>query len=154
MTPDVLSYFEQRFGIKKSQFKDFRFYSDQKGRVLLGPKNLIADRLIVSMGLQAASVNDNPKSAEPASVQRFKPSTNFLQLFGKHATKNFVALSKEQTQAYLRGEDIQLTSMPKGVTEGYILLKYMDYPLACGLLKGSRIKNVLPKARRMKIEFI
>src|SRR4030042_1997211 len=128
MKPDVPQYFGERFGIHKSHFKQFRLYTDQKGRALLGPKNLGPERIVISVGMQAATVSG-----------AIKPSTNFLQLFGRHATKNFVSLTREQTQAYLKGEDHELNEVHKTATEGYVLLNYLDYPLAWRLLKGATL---------------
>ncbi len=150
---DILRYFEERFGISKKLFADHKLYSDQKGRVFLGPKVAAAGDIAVFIGMQTARIeNGSSKLAKPTSM-RIRPSTNFFQLFGKHATKNFISLSKEQAQAYAKGEDIELTQ-PTGSTEGYVLLKYLDYPLGCGLLKNGNVKNVLPKERRMKVEFL
>jgi len=92
-----------------------------------------------------------------------KPSTNLLQLFGRHATRNVLSVTKEQAVAYAKGDDIKLSTQKESlksalpasfqVSDGYVLLKYLDFPLGCGLLKGSQIKNVLPKARRMNVKF-
>jgi len=158
MKPDVMEYFEERFGIRKSHFKDFRLYTDQKGRALLGPKHLGPERIVISVGIQIAHSENSARKASrtPSGTDapaRFKPSTNFLQLFGKHATKNTVSLTKEQVQAYLKGEDIPLSGKIDA-TDGYVILKYQDYPLACGLLRGNRIENVLAKSRRMEIKFL
>ncbi len=152
---DILDYFENRFGIRKSLFKGFRIYADQKGRIFLCSKGLSAQSSAVSIGMQIARVgnDDGWKSAEPTSFKRVKPSTNFLQLFGKHATKNFILFTREQAQAYARGEDIELSGKVNA-TDRYVLLKYLDFPLACGMLKNKIIKNVLPKARRAKVEFL
>ncbi|HJW97210.1 MAG TPA: hypothetical protein VJ485_03530 [archaeon] len=150
---DILDYFEERFGISKSLFKSFRIYADQKGRIFLCSKRLSAQSSAVSIGMHIARVGND-----------IKPSTNFLQLFGRHATKNHVSLTKEQAQAYVKGEDIELSAQDVSsksaepasvqVSDGYILLKYLDYPLACGMLKGKQVKNVLPKARRSNVEFL
>jgi NOL1/NOP2/fmu family ribosome biogenesis protein len=139
---DILDYFENRFGIRKSLFKGFRIYADQKGRIFLCSKGLSAQSSAVSIGMQIARVGND-----------IKPSTNFLQLFGKHATKNFILFTREQAQAYARGEDIELSGKVNA-TDRYVLLKYLDFPLACGMLKNKIIKNVLPKARRAKVEFL
>ena len=140
---EILEYFEQRFGISKKVFEGFRLYSDQKGRVLLGPNRPAADDIAVSIGIQIAKI-----------MHDMKPSTNFLQLFGKHVKKNFVPLKREQAQAYIRGEDVALNAVPPGTEDGYVLVKYLEFSLGCGFLKGKELRNVLPKERRMKAEFL
>jgi NOL1/NOP2/fmu family ribosome biogenesis protein len=142
MTLDILAYLEQRFGIQKSHFKEFRLYSDRKGRFILGPRGIPLD-MAISLGMQIAHKNGD-----------LKPSTNFLQLFGKHVSKNFVSLAKVQAQSYMKGQDLELEISPKTASDGYILLRYMGSPLACGLLKGNKVKNVLPKPRRSEVKFL
>jgi len=137
MKDDILAYFEERFGISREVFSEFRLYTDQKGRCILGPKSIPLGDKAISVGLQIATVSG-----------AIKPSTNFLQLFGKHVTKSTIHITKEQAHAYLKGDDLELSGKVDA-TDGYVLLKYLDYPLACGLLKNKTIKNVLAKPRRM-----
>ncbi len=142
MKEKVFEYFEERFGISGKVFSGFRLYSDQKGRVILGPRTIPLDKAI-SIGMQIAHMNGS-----------IKPSTNFLQMFGRHATKNIVEITKEQAQKYIKGEDIEFHVPPKSASEGYVLLKYLEFPLACGLLKGNKVRNVLPKPRRSQVKFL
>lgn len=144
MKKDVLQYFDQRFGISASAFKDFEFYLGSKGRIFLGPKNTINKPEPVSIGLLAARVGNS-----------IKPSTNILQLFGKYATKNIIALTKEQTVKYAKGEDIRFTSKELGdISDGYVILSYHDTPLGCGFLKENLVTNMLPKAKRIELKFL
>jgi NOL1/NOP2/fmu family ribosome biogenesis protein len=137
----VLSYLEERFGIDRRHFSDFEFYMASKGRVFLGPKGIPGRLKPVSVGILVARMSGS-----------VKPSTNLLQLFGRHASRSIVSLPKEQALRYLRGEDLKLTD--GGATEGYILLKYLDFPLGCGMLKKGIVKNMLPKAKRIEAKFI
>jgi NOL1/NOP2/fmu family ribosome biogenesis protein len=73
-------------------------------------------------------------------------------MFGKHAKKNFIELSKEDAVRFIRGEDMD--TKPEGVEDGYVILKYEGVPLGCGLLKEGHIKNMVPKAKRLEVEFI
>ena len=161
---DVLKWIEDRFGIPRKLFSRFSLYSDQKGRVFLAPKNLAAEGIAVSVGMQIARIESRLKAEHggksqshetevPPSFFRLKPSTNLLQLFGRHAARNALSVAKEQAVAYAKGDDIKLSQKPAGVSDGYVLLKYLGCPLGCGLLKEGQIKNVLPKARRMNVKF-
>jgi NOL1/NOP2/fmu family ribosome biogenesis protein len=140
----VLEYLEKRFGIEHHHFNKFEMYAGSKGRIFLGPKTTIYRPTPVSVGLLIARIG-----------RSIKPSTNLLQLFGRYVKKNFVSLTKEQTLQYLRGEDLELSEFEiQKATEGYVLLVYFDFPLGCGLLKGNNIKNMLPKAKRLDVEFL
>lgn len=140
---EFFSYMEERFGISRSHFREFGIYSDQKGRVFMAPKKLAAEDIAITVGMQIARTG-----------KAIKPSTNFLQAFGRHAGKGILPLAKEQAVAYARGEDIKVHARPDGISDGYVLLKYLDFPMGCGLLKDGQIKNVLPKARRMQVKFL
>ncbi|MEM5812397.1 MAG: hypothetical protein QW286_01645 [Candidatus Aenigmatarchaeota archaeon] len=140
---DVADYLKSRFGIPDAVFSNFCFHYGKRGRVFLSSKGIFVPDAAIVFGLQVARTGKS-----------IKPSTNLLQLFGKHAKRNIVTLSKWQAVAYIRGEDIEFENPPSTASDGYVLLKYMDFPIGCGLLKGNRIKNVLPKARRMEVRFI
>lgn len=137
----VLDYLEGRFGLDPELFSGSGFYLASKGRVYLGPQQSIPKPRIVTIGLLVARVGEN-----------IKPTTNLLQAFGRHVKKNSIALSREQTLAYARGEDISPDA--GDATEGYVLLSYEGHPLGCGLLKDGTIKNMLPKAKRTELKYL
>ena len=137
----VFGYLEDRFGIDRKHFSGFEFYMASKGRVFLGPKSIPGRLKPVSVGILIARMGGS-----------VKPSTTLLQLFGRHASRSIADLPKEQALRYIRGEDLRLTD--NGITDGYILLKYLDFPLGCGMLKKGIVKNMLPKAKRMEAKFL
>lgn len=143
----VLEYLKARFGITEKYFEAFEFYSASKGRIFLGPKNLtVVDERNVSVGVLVARLGDN---------DNVKPTTNMLQMFGKFANRNIVKLTKENAVKYAEGSDIEVSDQEVSASaDGYVIIAYNGDSLGCGLLKGGKIKNMLPKAKRMKIEFL
>jgi NOL1/NOP2/fmu family ribosome biogenesis protein len=139
---DVLGYLETRFGLGAENFKDHRLYLASKERLYLGPKFVPDDRKIVTLGILIARASSS-----------IKPTTNLFQLFGGRITKNIILLDKAQTIIFAKGEDLPITD-PQGATDGYVLLKYGNIPLGCGLLKTGQLKNMLPKAKRLGISFL
>lgn len=140
----ILEYFEKHFGIEKNVFKEFGFYAGQKGRIFLGPKNIIKKPSIVSLGILIARINGS-----------IKPSTNLFHMFGTHVKKNFASLTKKHAVQYIHGDDLELSAAEiNEAEEGYILVKYLVFPLGCSLLKGNTIKNMLPKAKRLDVKFL
>lgn len=139
---DVLEYLEKRFGMHRPIFEGFTFYLASRGRVFIGPQKVPQLPNIASVGLIAGRISKS-----------IKPSSNLLQIFGKFVTKNFIELDKNKTLEFLKGNDLILTPSEIGnTTDGYVLLKYLNYPIGCGLLKGKKdLKNMLPKAKRLKI---
>ena len=76
--------------------------------------------------------------------KRFKPTTNILQIFGIYANRNVVEISKEEKRRYIKGFDLE---KELEIDEGYVILKFREDILGCGLYRGKRIKNQIPKAR-------
>jgi NOL1/NOP2/fmu family ribosome biogenesis protein len=139
---DVLNYLELRFGLGEDVFKDHRFYLASKERLYLGPKFVPDDRKIATLGILVARASSS-----------IKPTTNLFQLFGDRITRNFIMLDRAQAIAFAKGEDLRMQEA-QGASDGYVLLKYEDIPLGCGLLKSGAIKNMLPKAKRLEIRFL
>jgi len=141
---DVLTYLEQRFGLEKAIFSDNGLYATSKGRIYLGPKRLINHPRIATVGLLIAR-----------SGGAIKPSTNLLQLFGRQVTKNYVVLSKENASTFIGGNDVKVVAGEKGeATDGYVLVRYMDFSLGCGMLHGNDVRNMLPKAKRLAVTYL
>lgn len=140
----VTTYLDDRFGISTESLSDFGLYLASKGRVYLGPKRIIEKPKIVTLGIIIARVS-----------RSVKPSTNLLQLFGRQVTKNYIVLSPDQTKSFVKGEDLRLSEEQIGTcTDGYILLRYLEYPLGCGFLQAKTVKNLLPKAKRLELKYI
>ena len=141
---DVLSYLETRFGLERTLFSDYGLYATSKGRIYLGPKRLVNHPRIATVGLLIAR-----------SHGAVKPSTNLLQLFGRQVKKNYVVLNKENAATFIGGSDVKAKAGEKGeATDGYVLVRYLDFSLGCGMLHGNDVKNMLPKAKRLKITYL
>jgi len=140
----ALSYLEKRFGIKRDVFKEFSLYAGSKGRIFLGPSAEFDMTLAETVGILIARVQKG-----------LKPSSDLFQLFGKYVTRNGIALTRSQVKSYLRGDNVQLSPREIGdASRGYVMLKYLDQPIACGLLKGNWVENVMPKANRLSLDFL
>ena len=139
MKEDVLAYFETRFGLQRSLFSDFIFFSGEGGRIYLGPRSFPDLKETLHVGLPAARVG-----------RSIKPSSHLVQLFGRHATKNVVQLTRYEAAAYMQGDDLPA----KGdATDGHVILMHDGVPLGCGLLRDGVIKNRLPKAKRLALKY-
>jgi NOL1/NOP2/fmu family ribosome biogenesis protein len=141
---DVLAYLELRFGLEKGLFDDYGLYAASKGRIYIGPKKIPNHPRIATVGLLIGRAGD-----------AIKPSTNLLQLFGRQVRKNSVVLTKENAKAFIGGNDVKVSAGELGdTTDGYVLVKYLDFPLGCGMLKGENVRNMLPKAKRLTVTYI
>lgn len=141
---DVIHYLEARFGMPPSLVEGYSLYLGPKNRVYLGPSAVPPGLKIVSPGLLIARADSG-----------IKPSTNLFQLFGAHVTRNILILSKGQAVAFVRGEDLSLKGKEnETVSDGYVLARYIDYNLGCGLLKNGMLKNTVPKAKRLELKLM
>ena len=87
----ILDYCHERFGITENVFENYSWYIGSKNRIYIGPEEI--ERLKPeSIGLCIFRLDKTPK-----------PTTNFIQLFGKEITKNIVSLDREQTVAFCGG---------------------------------------------------
>jgi len=75
-----------------------------------------------------------------------KPSTAFLRIIGRYATKNVIEIDEREALHYLRGEDIDKNFAAE---PGYVIVKFKDNILGCGLYKGKLINQIPKKYRFM-----
>lgn len=61
--------------------------------------------------------------------------------------KNIVELDSEQAERWLRGEDLL---MEREDNKGFVVIKYKSDFLGCGKLVNGRMRNFVPKERRIK----
>jgi hypothetical protein len=140
----ILDFLEERFGLKRNIFSNLLFVSNPKGKVFAVNRNVAEfakENEIACLSLPFVRMNGN-----------IKPTSVMLQFFGNYATKNVIDLEKKEAVEFIKGSDIFLSSSE--CSEGYVILKYKDFVLGCGLLKNGKIKNMLPKAKRMPVEFL
>ena len=135
----ILDYCKERFGISKIRFKKYKWYIGSKNRIYIGPEKI--ERIDPeSIGLCIFRLNKTPK-----------PTTNFIQLFGKQITKNIIKLNKNETTDFCNGLNLELISKTK---PGFVAVKYNKLALGCGHWNGNLLLNQIPKSRFCKINFL
>ncbi len=149
----IFSYLEERFGLDGNLFRDYEFLEGVKGRVFMTTKEAskISNGVkAVIVGLLFCRISEGWKTTESFSSHLVKLSGNITQLFGNKATKNIVRITEQDAKRFIEGIDLDISDT--NATDGYVIVKYKDYPLGIGLLKTGVIKNMIPKAKRTKIE--
>ena len=135
----IIDYCYERFGIMEHIFDNYNWYIGSKNRIYIGPEEI--ERLIPeSIGLCIFRLDRTPK-----------PTTNFIQLFGKEITKNIINLDRDQTLDFCSGYDLKITD---SVEPGFVSIKYKNISLGCGHWNGEMLKNQIPKSRFCKINFL
>ncbi len=74
-----------------------------------------------------------------------KPTTVGLQFFQRFVTKRVVELAHDEAVQYIQGYDIG-----RKAERGYVAVKYSNDILGVGFSDGNRIRNQLPKQRRIQ----
>lgn len=137
-----------KFGISLDIFQNFGFLiNGVQEKIWISTKECMQADLnnirVDTMGLLFARCGKLPNE--------FKPTTNIMQLFGKHATKNVLNLNDEQKIKFARGLDFEITQeQQQQVSDGFVIVKHLDDYYGVALLQGYRLKNQVPKTRRIK----
>lgn len=61
-----------------------------------------------------------------------------------NATKNVVELDREGMEKWVTGKDVEVEG------EGYVIVKYGKDVLGCGRIVNGKLRNMVPKERRVK----
>ena len=137
----ILKYLRDRFGISKRIFSDYSF-------IVRGEKIWIAFKDVLEKDLEGLNIEAIGLlfGRYFEKQKRFKPTTNALQIFGRYATKNIVELDEKEKDMYIRGYDLE---KKLNLEEGYVIVKFKNDVLGCGLYREGKIKNQIPKARKI-----
>ena len=132
----LFSYIENRFGIPEALFDAYLLFSTKRSWVLIKNASQIAwaSQLKVSkIGLRAFQ-----------RVGNFvKPTTRFIQTFGRFATEAKIQINMAQLRTFLEGGEIPVDLK---LDNGYVVLSTEeDRVLGLGLLIDGKIRSQLPK---------
>ncbi len=138
----VLKYLQERFGIDPRVFEPYEFYDAGDLWIVSREATGLPLRTFKRKGLRFARYFERDRSV--------KLTTAAIQLFGAHARRNVVYLNRAQMLAYVQGRDLNLAPQP-GVENGQVIVKYGTDALGSGLYRDGRLKNQLPKGRRIEL---
>lgn len=150
----VVDALADRFGIDRALLEAFSFYAPADERVVAGPPEVPDPLDPVIGGLAVARLHG-----------QVKPTTDFLQAYGRHVTRNAVVLGREAARAYVARGDLEVDRDDVDVgaggedeaTDGWVHVRYRDdrdgrvFELGCGLLKEGTLRSVVPKGRSVEL---
>lgn len=135
-------YLIQRFGIKIPENCKI---SGEK-RLRLFPKGLEFELKINKKELKYFNIGLNAGKF----ADTFKPSTDFLQIFGFMCTRNIIFLDQKQENEFLKGKELLLSEKETAFsTNGFVAIFSKNICIGCGLLKGNILESNIPKHRRI-----
>ncbi|MCW8965283.1 MAG: hypothetical protein OQK82_01150 [Candidatus Pacearchaeota archaeon] len=80
--------------------------------------------------------------------EEIRLSIEGTQILKQQIKKNIFELTKEQSQTWMQGSEINIKSNLKGI----VAMKYKEDFLGCGKASVEKITNFIPKNRRLKIK--
>lgn len=137
----VLSELIERFGFDKKVFDSFEFYKTKdsvyacsKGAIELA-KGIAG---VQDLGFAFARFGAN-----------LKITTNIVQIIGRLAEKNFIALNSREARQFIAGEDINLEKEQTNATNGFVIARFGNDNFGVGFLRSLNLKNLLPGAKKL-----
>ncbi len=131
----LYAYLKTQFGIPVETFDEYLLFKRKKSWWLLRETPLVEQisHLKVSIvGMRAFN-----------QIQEFlKPTTKFIQVFGRLATKRVYPIETVQLELLLNGKSI---SGLKDERDGYVILCFKNQPIGLGLLLKGAIRSQLPR---------
>lgn len=144
---DILAgFYLERFGIPREIFADFEMFAFSRQAFLFRRQPIEIkwpERAFVRCGLPFVR-----------NVAGFlKPTTVFIQRFGKEARRNVLELDLETIASLCQGGEIELPSLFNRVdVPGYIIVKFKEHHIGTALaLEGNRLLCRFPKAMRQAL---
>lgn len=141
---EILGFWKEKFGVEREVFADYEVYKKGKNKAWItdyeGPLSDNDEYDYESVGLPFLRVNQ----------EHPKPTTDALQVFGEHATKNVIELEKEDARKFVSGENVAKEFDVDDI--GYVIVAYDDEVLGCGLYFPGELKSQIPKGRRVELE--
>ena len=138
----LIQYCQERFGIAKKIFKEYRFYEGNKNKIYLIKELLNLKIIPESSGLCIFRFDKTPK-----------PTTNFLQLFSLNISKSILDIDELKLIDYCKGNDLEISHKSTNIDPGFVAIRYNNNIIGCGHWNKIIVKNQLPKSRRCKINY-
>lgn len=136
----IIKYFKEEFGIEEEVFKDYEFYEYKNSIYLMTKeaKDFNFEKGIIRKGIRIARLVRNG----------IKPTIDCIQIFGRYAKKNIIYLTEEDLKKVLLGQDLHLEL---DIPNGYKILFYKNYPIGVGYYRNKKLKNQIPRSRRINL---
>lgn len=136
---DVVSWWEERFGIESTVFEEFSFWERGAGKIWAFYGDLESPVEIEGLGLKVLRTRQ----------EHWKPTLEAVQRFGTDASKNCIHLTREQARVFLAGDDQELEWDGDW---GYLVVTHdildESEPLGVGLYVYGELRSMVPKGRR------
>lgn len=134
---EIFKYLDERFGISPIYFQNYLILKGATNYWLF-PKTPLFPQL---KGLI-------PEVVGLLFLRRvshyLKPTSSFIQRFGRYATKNIVTLTKEELSVFREKNSLEINLE---LTPGYVVVKDENWIIGCGLYLPGKLYVYLSSLR-------
>ena len=131
---DYREYFVKKFGISWEVISHYTFWERGRKVWAFSGKPLELEEVEI-LGIKALTKGKD-----------LKPSTAFIRIIGKHATRNVVKISDEEAYRFLRGETLEIEA---DVERGYVIVTTAEDVIGCGFYDG-KLRSLIPSKYRIE----
>ena len=136
---EVVGYFEERFAIPPETFDDHTFWEKGAGKIWVYSGESPSPAELEALGMTCLRTRQ----------EHWKPTTDAIQRFGRHARKNVIELSREEARRFADGGDQDLEWDGDW---GYLIAAHEVAgelePLGVGLYIHGELRSMVPKGRQ------
>ena len=139
---EVLDFWEESYGVPPETFDGYTFWEKGAGKVWIFRGDVPSPIVIEALGMTFLRTRQ----------EHWKPTTDAVQRFGRHATRSVVSLTREQAAAFVRGEDQEVQWDGDW---GYLIAAHdlagEPEPLGVGLYLHGELRSMVPKGRQRQL---
>jgi NOL1/NOP2/fmu family ribosome biogenesis protein len=140
---EVLEFWAERYGVPPATFEPYTFWEKGAGKVWVFAADLPSPVDVEAIGMTFLRTRQ----------EHWKPTTEAVQRFGRHAQKNVIELSPEAAGRFLAGEDQEL---PRWAGDwGYVVVAHelagALEPIGVGLYLHGELRSQIPKGRQRNL---
>ncbi|CCC40760.1 DUF7122 family protein [Haloquadratum walsbyi] len=137
---EIIQWWNSRFGISPTIWDYHTFWEKGNGKIWAVAAEYVSPLPIEGVGLRILRTRQ----------EHWKPSTNAVQRFGTHASKNVLTLEDEAALRFADGTD---QSLPRWNGDwGYLIVAHKiagkTEPIGVGLYLHDELRSTVPKGRR------
>jgi len=140
---EILSWFEDRFGIDSGVFAEHTFWERGTGKIWVFRGDAPSPAAVEALGMLAVRTRR----------EHWKPTLEAVQRFGDHATRNCIHLPRPEAARFLAGED---QSIDWDGDWGYLVVTHdlagEPAPIGVGLYVYGELRSMVPKGRRRELD--
>jgi NOL1/NOP2/fmu family ribosome biogenesis protein len=136
---EVVDWWTDRFDVPASLFDEYTFWEKGAGKIWALAGDVVSPIRVEAIGMKFLRTRQ----------EHWKPTTDAVQRFGRHAQKNVIDLSEDEAEAFVAGEDQELDWDGDW---GYLIaaqeIAGEREPIGVGLYVHGELRSMVPKGRQ------